>query len=217
MDRQSEAAEIFQKAERAVRDLLLRVVSEGDYELATILSDCARQMRMMCRRIIDASHARSETLLSRPVEPSEADGRAAAKSAPRDASRTGHKAKKSTKLRKTDYPRFYREGDDLVKIGWSKKRRAEYRHKAPWPIVQKVVQVIEEKGSKGTKFLLDDLLPVTNQDGGEIPSYQVYLVVAWLKREDLIVQHGRRGYTVQTGLDLADQAQKHWSRLSRDE
>ncbi len=29
-----------------------------------------------------------------------------------------------------DYPRFFRRGDELVKVGWSKKDRREYNHRA---------------------------------------------------------------------------------------
>jgi hypothetical protein len=29
------------------------------------------------------------------------------------------------------YPSFVREGDNLVKIGWSKTQKAEYEHKSP--------------------------------------------------------------------------------------
>lgn len=217
MDRRIEASEIMQRAEQEVRSLLLRVVSEGDYDLATILMDCARQLSTLSRGIVESSSVRGESLQIGSAQPSDADSRAASEVIRRDGLAADRRRRKSAKSVKAGYPRFYRERDELVKIGWSKKRRAEYRHKAPWSIVQKVVQVIEEKGSRGTMFLLDDLLPVTNQDGSEIPSYQVYLVFAWLKQEHLIIQHGRRGYTVGPSLDLVNQAQKHWAKLSREQ
>lgn len=213
MDRRGEASEIVLKAEQAVRDLLLRVVSEGDYDLAAILMGWARQLRDMGERIADSSCVSTASLEPRPSPPLNTDGRAGNTTAHRKAPSAGRKAKKPAQPGKADYPRFYRERDELVKIGWSKKRRAEYRHKAPWPIVQKVVQVIEEKGTRGTMFLLEDLLPVTNQDGSEIPSYQVYLVFAWLKQEHLIIQHGRRGYTLVPAINLMKNVEQNWRIL----
>lgn len=79
--------------------------------------------------------------------------------------------------------------------------------------MQKVLRVIEAKSKNRTLFNLEDLLLFFGEDGTEVPSYQLYLVVAWLKKANLLIQHGRRGYTVVSGHDLTTQAEQHWSKL----
>lgn len=219
MEARSQAVAIIHRAEKDLRDLLLRVAGEGDYQHVALLAEWAQRLRKITEQECPArrattmeggihDHAESNSC-SRGAGLSEWENCAAGRHQKRI--RTNSNAKKA------DYPKFFRDRDELVKIGWSKKQKAEYRHKAPWEVVLTVARALQEKGSIGEKFNFDELLPIRTTSGLEVPSYQAYLVLAWLRKENLILQHGRRGYTVGTDQDLVNQTQKHWSRLSRDQ
>lgn len=97
----------------------------------------------------------------------------------------------------TKYPRFGRRGDSLVKVGWSKREKAEYEHKAPLRAVAVVADVVKKKGADGRIFQINALLPCFGPDGETIVAdYQVYLIVAWWKTVGLLEQHGRQGYSI---------------------
>lgn len=110
-------------------------------------------------------------------------------------------------------PRFEREGDALVKIAWSKKNRAEYEHKASRDALARVMERVEEQGRRGKMFRMEDVLPVLMTDGAELPSYQAYLCVGWLKTEGLLEQHGRQGYTIPQGVTINKEIERAWAEL----
>ena len=106
---------------------------------------------------------------------------------------------------------FARDGNQLVKTGWSKKTRTEYRHRVPEPAVSAVVSALRRFGA--TEFSMERLTPVQNEDGTTLPSYQVYLVVAWLRACGAVKKAGRGGYLpVADRLDVAA-VNEHWSAL----
>lgn len=90
------------------------------------------------------------------------------------------------------YPRFEREANRLVKIGWSKKDRRVYEHKTPFEAVLAVCEALQTK--KG-KFVMDEILPLKYGHNWDVPSYQAYLVLAWLRQLGLVVRNGNDGYT----------------------
>jgi len=125
-----------------------------------------------------------------------------------------HPAKAPTKS-KTGYPRFRRDGEYLVKVGWSKKSRQEYEHRADFKVVRAVAEDLEDRLSGGRAVSVDELLPlVAGEDGEHIPSYQLYLVIAWLRSECLLNRIGRKGYTGATPNGLVAQAEQHWKTLA---
>ena len=109
------------------------------------------------------------------------------------------------------YPRFARSGDRLVKIAWSKKDGAEYEHRAPRVAVLAVLSSLRELGSR--EFSMEELARVRDKYGNEIPSYQVYLVMAWLRACGAVRKIGRGGYA-SIPENLTGAAMKeHWSAL----
>ena len=109
------------------------------------------------------------------------------------------------------YPRFARSGDRLVKIAWSKKNGAEYEHRAPHVAVLAVVSSLRKLGSG--EFSMEELARVRDEYGNEVPSYQVYLVMAWLRAWGAVRKIRRGGYVSSLG-DLTDAAvTEHWSAL----
>ena len=53
------------------------------------------------------------------------------------------------------------------------------------------------------------------QLGTEIPTYQAYLCLAWLRGAALIEQHGRQGYSVPAAAQLAGLAVRRFEQLAR--
>jgi len=105
--------------------------------------------------------------------------------------------KKSGKSLKSEYPRFERDDDKLVKIGWSKKNKATYEHRAPREAVVAFARHLSGTVTEGKVFAVEDLLPVPDvANGGEIPAYQVYLTLAWLQHVGAVAKKGRDGYVL---------------------
>ncbi len=151
--------------EHQLRDVVAAAVRDGEWDLVRSLSDAAQ-------------------LLSSWV-PEDQQG------SPASTNRRNTK-----RGRVSAYPRFEVENDQLVKIGWSKKSRSEYRHKAPLHVVARVVgALLEESEGSGGRFSTDGLfpLPPTGSDA-EVPSYQGYLVLRWLRELGVVEKLGRIGY-----------------------
>jgi len=116
--------------------------------------------------------------------------------------RPERKRKAKAKTKASPYPKFLREGNALLKLGWSKKGRSEYEHRAPREAVLAVAARVAEAASHGdsstgSRFTVEDLREVRVALGDEpVSGCQVYLCVAWFRRAGLIVQHGRRGYSL---------------------
>ena len=46
----------------------------------------------------------------------------------------------------------------------------------------------------GSRFMMAEVLPLADDDGGDAPSYQVYLALSWLRSGGAISGNGRGGY-----------------------
>ena len=112
------------------------------------------------------------------------------------------------------YPKFFHQGDQLVKVGWSKKEREEYIHKAPFTSVLATANSIQKAASGKKVFSADKFFPVLSADGqAELPGYQAYLSLAWFRTLGLVDQKGRQGYTLKTAEPLAVQVEASWKTL----
>lgn len=102
------------------------------------------------------------------------------------------------KLTRADYPRFLREKHEMVKLGWSAREDGSYEHRVPKGCVDAVCATVAATGKGGTRFAIGDILEAVTRPGSEdrVPSYQAYAVVSWLKWAGMVLQHGRKGYTV---------------------
>jgi hypothetical protein len=121
------------------------------------------------------------------------------------------RSRKSSK--QNDYPRFEREADRLVKIGWSKRDRRAYEHRAPRDVVFRFARLLEAKTSNDT-FTMDDLLPIKDENGSELPSYQAYLAMAWLRSLGAIQRVGKNGYSVKPENLTPDALEHFWDLLT---
>jgi hypothetical protein len=105
------------------------------------------------------------------------------------------KPRRSSK-KASKYPRFERDGSRLIKIGWSKKSREEYEHRATREVAQAFARALWDTTEPGKTFTMEQVLPVQDSSGDELPDYQSYLSLAWLRSEGAIEKMGRDGYVL---------------------
>jgi hypothetical protein len=180
-----QALGILRDAEVRLCELIPKALEGRRDEEAARLMDLARLL----------ADARCSRVASTSGEPSGATTPAAA-DVPRGA---GPRRKRKPKARKkpSPYPKFFREGNALLKLGWSRKSRAEYEHRAPREAVLAVAARVAEVASTTSRFAVEDLGEVRVARGEEpVSDCQVYLCIAWFRRAGLVVQHGRRGYSL---------------------
>ncbi|MEZ6057194.1 MAG: hypothetical protein R3C01_10865 [Planctomycetaceae bacterium] len=123
MSRIENGRQVLRDAEQALQGLLAGAATDGDYSAVPVLMDWARQLGELASEL--------DTL-----EPKRAPEQRLAGSA---ASRKSKKPQKRRKPKGGGYPRFIRDEECLVKIGWSKTGGEEYEHKADKDAVDAVV------------------------------------------------------------------------------
>jgi hypothetical protein len=189
-----EARAILRQAEAAIRELIERRLAAEAYEEVAKLARLAAGLATLLRE--EEGHA-AEAQTAKPPSP-----RRGKRKRPRGRRGGGKKA---------GYPRFVREGDRLVKVGWSKKNKSEYEHRAPRSAVVAFATHLCSNVEVGGTFTVEDLLPVPDPaHDGELPAYQVYMVLAWLRTTGAVEKRGRQGYVLRRNV-LPD---KEIARLS---
>jgi hypothetical protein len=245
MDTLRRGAAAIRRAEHELRGLLADAANAARYDEVLVLGEWAKQLHALLSGMTnDHSIAGDDIVAPREAaHPDCAQGmaasttptilrhstatalssdnyKAAAASTKRAPKRQRAKVLGKTSSQKAsqagNYPRFLRDGNALVKIGWSKKEKKRYEHKAPKPVLDLLVASLSTAGRDGLRFIFDDLLPLSEPgDGAEVPSYQAYLCLAWLRSEQLVEQHGRQGYSIRRPDQLTASVEEHWGRLAR--
>jgi hypothetical protein len=80
-----------------------------------------------------------------------------------------------------------------VKIGWSKREKSEYQHKASREVALCTYLKLGA-GATAEPFRMDDQFPIRMADGTDVPTYQSYLVLAWLRHLGYIEKVGKDSY-----------------------
>ena len=195
------ASSTIREAELRIRDLVAEATASGDYGMVTSLVRVASSLSGLAELAEGRVASVGGASLSSGEE-SKHQSR---------TSRASAAARK--KSRKVDYPRFESSCDRLVKIGWSKRERTEYVHKVPLEGVNAVIDRVLGLGNGGRTFTIEDLLPVKLGSGGdELPGYQVYICVAWLRAIGALERHGRAGYSIRSA-DVKATADEAWKVL----
>ena len=106
-------------------------------------------------------------------------------------------ARKATRSRRAGakYPVFFVSGDRLVKLGKGKQKTAkEYRHEATRSSFEVVARWIESTTLSGSR---EWLAQKANEDlSGQVPSYQIYLIVSALQSIGAVSQVRRGQYSL---------------------
>jgi hypothetical protein len=207
----NEATRLLENCERSLRKLVAEAAGEGDYLGVQKINDLAKAIAAL------AAEGRSTpdpTLM--PLMPSanmDSKNGTVNHSASVAATKVGmRKARPSVDV----YPKFFRRGDELVKVGWSKKDRKEYNHRAPRGAVDAAAAAVRLIGAKGKMFNGDALLPLKDPTASSaIPDYQAYVALAWLKHLGVVEQHGRRsGYTLVPEKQIDSTITAAWPELA---
>ena len=200
-----QAEQIVRDAEAGLRKLTAEAASRGEYDVVCRLASMAQGMaELSC---IDPS---SQPGSDGGSDASEAGhGRRGARRAPQKG-----RARRKRRQKPSGYPKFGRLGDDLVKTGWSRRDKKEYRHKAPKRVVLLVADALLSVGRNGQLITSDDFLPVRDpEDGADVPSYQSYLALGWLVEIGVAHKHGRQGYTLPNPESLRERVEESWRQL----
>jgi hypothetical protein len=198
MNNISSAINVLREAEQQLQGILANAAKEGDYAAIGSLTDWAFQLSLLIRN----PQARRKPSNSDPPPQRRRESPRGRKS-----NRKGQPAKGER------YPKFVRDRNFLIKIGWSKSSRSEYEHKAERDNIFAVIAAIAVAGGRGKCFQMEELIPFKNSAGEKIPDYQAYLTLAWLRSSSLVTQHGRHGYTVPNAENLQQSAESCWTNI----
>lgn len=202
MDAIQRIQEIFQQAESLLTALAADCLARRDFDGASAAIEAARQL--------DGSQNDSK-----PLAPSDAELTAIQSGGDTNARRlaSAPQIARTVRPKKGDYPKFLRESSSLIKIGWSKSEKAEYEHKSPRKVLAYLVPAIAKIGAGGKRFAMDRVLPLKDSEGVQIPDYQAYLCLGWLRSIGAVEQHGRQGYSLPKKTDLTVVAEASWEKL----
>lgn len=196
---------ILNSAEKALATLATDAAKAGDYDAAGSLIELARVVNGL------GASARQRMDLSRAERPAEAPARADETPMLPEVTRAPQPRggpKKGT------YPIFLREGDNLVKVGWSPSDKTEYEHKSPKKVLPHLAAAITKAGANGKRFSMARVLPLVDPvDGAAVPDYQAYLCLAWFRALGFLVQHGRKGYSLASKAPVGPLIETHWASL----
>jgi hypothetical protein len=210
MDAVARGRSILRTAEAALREATSQAAESGDYEATVTLALWAQQLARLSASLEGQGTEPASPPAAVPLVPATVTAEAVTAGSARRKREQHPKA-----ARRADYPRFFKKANLLIKVGWSKREKAEYQHKAPRSVVETVVEALRSAARDQGPIAIPELLPLKSPSGEEVPSYQVYLCLAWLRRLGLIDQHGREGYTVKDPRTLAGDVSSAWNALER--
>ena len=123
-----------------------------------------------------------------------AKAKVAAPAAPKEPkeSKEPKEPKRRRQASKRGYPKFSRQGDNLVKTEWNNVKNAEQRHRVSFATVSQLVGTVNDNG--GEMFRKNLLQGVTTADGKKLPMHQLYIVLGWLLSSKAIAKKGRGDY-----------------------
>jgi hypothetical protein len=172
------AERILRDAEASIRGLISEAANDRRYDEIEWLLQLGRRLAALATpdtaRAVGSSSARDVAKEARSEKPK--------------TLRPGQKAARR-------YPIYSTTEERLIKIGWSKKNRAEYEHRAPKASIQIISEAIKAKrNSGGDAFEAESLMPLLTEDGQEVPAYQVYMAIGWLRDLGALDKDGRNKY-----------------------
>jgi hypothetical protein len=190
----------------AARREIALAAGEGRFDELPQLTPMAKEIAALAARW-PSEPSPAPVALARPATTDDPSAAAAVRGAPTPRA--------STKLKKSDYPKFLREKQDLVKLGWSPREKGPYEHRVPKAGVDAVASAVASNGKAGHRFTMDEILKALTsaKSAEQVPSYQTYAVVSWLKWAGMVLQHGRQGYTVVRPQTFASSIETAWQSL----
>ncbi len=186
MDDLEKALGILSEAEEALSTLMRGGLAEQRYDDVAAVAEVTQHLSDLMRSLENSSPGDEE------VGPSKAEDAGRGKTPTPGVGPPSDKNHRGTPG--GSYPQFARDGDRLVKIGWSSKARQEYEHRTHRKVLWAFARVVRDRPDAANCFTMEDVLPLVYAGGKEIPSYQAYLALAWLRSVEAIRREGRHGY-----------------------
>ncbi len=166
-------AKILADAEAAALQVLAEAAASGNYAAIDRAKAIAEQLKAL-----GAGVDRKSDVAASP---------------PRPRNKKGKRRKKTPK--KGEYPRFKIEGGSLFKIGWSKKKADQYVHRVPLSKVKQIGKALDGLSGGSDPVTAEQILESDFlKEEGSPPSYQIYIVLAFLKDRGVITSVGREGF-----------------------
>ncbi len=191
------AIETLNRAESDLRELVAKAAASGDYAAVVRIASWAQAVNDLAGKKpssrdsgIDFAFSNGAVGMVGQVKP-----------------------RSTSKKHVNDYPRFFRHGNELVRVAWSRRAKSEYQHKTSEAVLKTVADTLTKVGSDGRIFSTDEFLPIRDPEGVEVPAYQIYVCIALLKLTGLIEQHGRQGYSISTPDEFTDSVDAIWRKL----
>jgi hypothetical protein len=203
-----DACKLLHDIEKSLRGLIERSLADQQYADVAAIAQMANAIARL--------HGDAATLpsaeVNRPAagrESFDVDGSVEGSPVPLFAPR----ARVRRTARASEFPRFEREGDKLIKVGWSKRDDRAYEHRAPQQVVFLFANAIASKARRKGVFTMDRVLPLTDDAGNEIPSYQAYVSLAWLRSIGTVKRLGKEGYMLVNGALDMSALQRSWEAI----
>ena len=176
-------------------DKAYRVLTEAEQALSDLIAESLREQRFGEVQAIAALAERVTTALHTGTIEKEPQPRVAPSppTPPIDGVAQPRRNQPRRRGAKAVYPQFRRDGSDLIKLGWSRKKKKEYTHRAPSVVVAAVVEALTRQPVE-EPFSMGDLLASIAASGTDVPAYQVYVVIGWLKSVTAVSGNGRTRY-----------------------
>ena len=202
--RETVILETLADAEKRLLSLLAEAASQGDYDGIDFARESASTLNQL-RTDLANRHAR------RVVDAVESPVPERAGASPRSRKDKGRIRGRGAA---GQYPHFAVLEGSLVKTGWSKRDKAAYQQRVSNVAFRDVVAAlarfaIEQAGSVPTDRILD---AITQTSEKPLPSYQAYIVLAFLKAEGAVRQVTRGAYAIPS--DVESLASTAWEKNS---
>lgn len=121
--------------------------------------------------------------------------------------------KPQTLAKSSKYPLFFRDDSRLIKVGCSKKNKDEYVHRVPKDAALAFAEHLDKCVDADSIFEIENLFPISTPSGEQVPSYQIYVVIAWLRDANVIEKKGRDGYVILEKSKLIGGFNELWEAL----
>lgn len=175
-DLSNDLVQVLESAENGVRSIMAAAANRGRYDLVDDTRRVALAIRSMReslqpKQLMDAVPVVENVIEDRPLS----EGRRP----------------------KVSYPHFELRRDQLIRTGWSKKKRAAYSHKVARKVFDRVVSLLNTYRGKSAPTQAEVWMKdLESADTEPVPSYQFYVVIGYLREKGYIKQVGREGYLV---------------------
>lgn len=200
MGASGEAATLLKSTVQGLNIIMQKAVTAGEYRDLPALARAAQTLSGLAEQLEGPP----------PLLDIETPKRLTSKRPPSGSGKRPHSSRRPN----AGYPKFKRDGDKLVKIGWSKSQRSEYEHRAPKIVAHVLFGSMARLDKRQFPVPVENLLPLADpQDNTEIPPHQVYLALGWLKSEGIVQQHGRDGYSLAVNGDASKVVEQRWAAL----